>query len=190
MTAAEPPPPVDPGAREKRRLLLAGGAVAHRVAHLDLALYRVLRGLPLSPEQLKALQTFSHGGEHAAGWLALGAAGAALDHRNRSAWLKAMRTIGIAYVANVGLKNVFRRKRPLLQDLPQLAKTPTALSFPSSHATSSFCAARVYSPMLPAGPLYTAAAAMALSRVVLGVHYPTDIAAGGVIGTVLGGLGR
>ena len=43
---------------------------------------------------------------------------------------------------------------------------------------------------MPAGPLYAAAGAMALSRVYLGVHYPSDVAVGAAIGMVIGSRGR
>ena len=43
---------------------------------------------------------------------------------------------------------------------------------------------------MPAGPLYTVAGAMALSRVYLGVHYPSDIVAGAALGLALGAAGR
>ena len=50
--------------------------------------------------------------------------------------------------------------------------------FPSAHASSSFAAARAFGALVPASPLYVIAALMALSRVYLGVHYPSDIVAG------------
>ncbi len=104
-----------------------------------------------------------------------------------------MRATGVvagAYVVSTSIKLAIGRKRPLVEDLPHLMATPTGLSFPSSHSSSSFAAARAYSALLPAGPLYAAASAMAFSRLYLGVHYPSDIAAGVVLGTVVGSLGR
>lgn len=184
------PPPRDPGSRTSRRLLLRGGPVAKAVARADLAVYRTIRSTARPPEAVQVVSRFSSTGEHAALWLVVGLAGTALDADRRPRWKKAVSGVALAYLANFGLKNVFRRKRPLLEDLPQLITTPTALSFPSAHATSSFAAARAYSPLLPAGPLYAVAGAMALSRVYLGVHYPTDIVAGATFGTIMGSAAR
>ena len=44
--------------------------------------------------------------------------------------------------------------------------------------------------LLPSPLLYAAAAAMGLSRLSLGVHYPSDVAAGAALGTLMGTLGR
>jgi undecaprenyl-diphosphatase len=75
-------------------------------------------------------------------------------------------------------------------DLPPLAGTPTGLSFPSAHATSSFAAARAYSALVPAAPLYVLAAGLAASRLYLGVHWPSDALAGVALGLSVGSLGR
>lgn len=183
-------PPVDPGARTVRRLLLRGGPIARGLARGDLAVYRAIRRTARPPEVVAVVSRFSSLGEHAGLWLVVGAIGTAVDVPRRERWRKAVTGVALAYLANFGLKNVFRRKRPLLEDLPQLIKTPTALSFPSAHATSSFAAARAYSPLLPTGPLYAIAGTMALSRVYLGVHYPTDILAGATFGTIMGSFAR
>ena len=68
--------------------------------------------------------------------------------------------------------------------------TPTGLSFPSSHSTSSFAAAQAYSRLAPPALLYALAVPMALSRLFLGVHYPSDIVAGAALGSVIGRLRR
>ena len=93
--------------------------------------------------------------------------------------------IAVTQVANVALKSVVRRKRPALEEMPALVAVPTSLSFPSSHSATSFAAARGYGTLVAPGPLRAAASAMALSRVYLGVHYPSDVAVGAVLGTFL-----
>ena len=125
-------------------------------------------------------------GEHGIAWLALGAAGAILDDYRRHRWLRATTAVGAAYVTSTSIKVAIGRQRPVIEDLPHLRRTPTGLSFPSSHSTSSFAAAQAFGALLPTAPLYAAAAAMAFSRMYLGVHYPSDIAAGAALGTVLG----
>jgi membrane-associated phospholipid phosphatase len=155
----------------------------------DLALLRAARTHGHAPSVERAVKAFSRTGEHAAVWLAVGAAGYALDAPRRERWKRGLAAVAVAYVLNTALKLVVRRRRPELRGLPPLIGTPTQLSFPSAHASSSFAAAHAYAPLVGAG-IYPVAAAMAASRVYLGVHYPSDILAGALLGTLVGGATR
>jgi undecaprenyl-diphosphatase len=157
---------------------------------VDLALYRRVRGLAHRPQLVLWVRRYSRLGEHGAVWLALGAGGAALDGARRGRWLRATGVVGGAYLVSTSIKLAIGRRRPVIEDLPHLMATPTGLSFPSSHSTSSFAAAQAFGRLVPRTPLLGAASAMALSRLYLGVHYPSDVAAGAALGTVLGSLGR
>jgi membrane-associated phospholipid phosphatase len=161
-----------------------------RANALDLALYRRVRSLARTPAAVRWVRRYSSLGEHGALWLLGGLGGAALDGARRRDWLRATATVGAAYATSTSIKLAIGRGRPVVEDLPQLMATPTGLSFPSSHATSSFAAARAFGALVPGAPLQLAALAMGLSRLYLGVHYPSDVAAGAALGTALGSLGR
>jgi undecaprenyl-diphosphatase len=152
---------------------------------MDLALLRVLRTRGHAPAPERAVLMLTRSGEHGLLWLAGSAAAAALDRGRRPLYLRAIRVVAGSYLANIAMKYAVRRKRPVLEGLPALSSTVTSLSYPSAHSTTSFAAARVLSRELPPAPLYALACAMALSRIYAGVHYPTDIAAGAVLGTAM-----
>jgi membrane-associated phospholipid phosphatase len=136
------------------------------------------------------VRRYSTLGEHAAVWLALGLAGAGLDRARRPRWKRATAVVVCSYLTSSSIKWSIARPRPVIEDLPHLMATPTGLSFPSSHSASSFAAARAFGALVPGPPLQLAAAAMAFSRLYLGVHYPSDVAAGAALGTAIGSLGR
>jgi membrane-associated phospholipid phosphatase len=157
---------------------------------VDLALYRRARSMAHGPDVVGMVRHYSRLGEHGAVWLGVGLTGALVDSPRRRHWLRATATVGAAYLTSTSIKMAIGRKRPAVEDLPHLMATPTGLSFPSSHSTSSFAAARAYGALIPGAPLQVAAAAMAFSRLYLGVHYPSDIVAGAALGTAIGSLGR
>lgn len=93
-------------------------------------------------------------------------------------------------VNNVVLKNLVARTRPFdaIQTLMPLVQRPLDFSFPSGHTASSFAAAGVYFRNLPKRfglPLLILAVLISVSRLYVGVHFPTDVLFGLVSGLLL-----
>lgn len=150
----------------------------------DEQLLRVARTCGHTPAAERAVGRFSLLGEHAGVWLAIGVAGQVLDRPRRARWRRASGTVAGTYALNTALKLLIRRPRPTLAGLPPLTSTPSRLSFPSAHASTSFAGALCYSRLgLPAAPLYGLAVGLSLSRLYLGVHYPSDVLGGALLGT-------
>lgn len=135
-----------------------------------------------NPTVIKAARGMSHFGEHALGWMAIGAAGAVVDKQRRRQWAGVAVGAFGAHAASVVIKRIVRRPRPNDPSVQVNVSTPSKLSFPSSHATSTTAAAvllgRLTGLPLPA----VLVPPMLLSRVVLGVHYPSDVLAGSALG--------
>lgn len=90
------------------------------------------------------------------------------------------------------LKNLFERVRPcnVLPDVNILVGCTSSFSFPSSHAVNNFAAAVYFGKIFPRIKwiLLTTALIVAVSRPYVGVHYPSDIFGGAVIGAIIGYL--
>jgi len=156
---------------------MSGSALTALDAALLRRTRRALGGTPAVP----VARGLSYLGEHALGWLALGAAGWA-GGRRRPEWVAGTAGVVAAHAAGVVLKRVVRRQRPALPDVPPLVGTPSRLSFPSAHSCSTAAAAVGFGPMVGRPVMAAVTGAMLLSRVLLGVHHPSDVLAGAVLG--------
>jgi membrane-associated phospholipid phosphatase len=152
------------------------------VTTLDTELLRQIRTRGHQPPVEAAIRTFSKVGEHGILWYGTCAAGAALDPEHRRVYARAAATVLGSFFANQAVKFAVRRPRPDLPGLPPLIHTMSNRSYPSAHATTSAAAAVMLARVLPSAPVYTLASAMALSRLYLGVHYPSDTVGGAALG--------
>lgn len=91
----------------------------------------------------------------------------------------------LAGVISIGLKLAIDRPRPSdsLQNVHLLDRKPDP-SFPSNHAANAFLGARIFSKHYKKFTLifYTLAILIAISRIYVGAHYPSDVIAGAALG--------
>jgi undecaprenyl-diphosphatase len=121
-------------------------------------------------------------------WLVLALVLCGVYRRWGAVWLTLI-AVALADWSAAGLKALFDRNRPPV-DYPRpkaLVPVPHDASFPSGHAATSFAAATVLTFAFPRlGPaLFLLAAAVAFSRVYVGVHYPLDILGGAALGVLV-----
>jgi membrane-associated phospholipid phosphatase len=154
----------------------------------EIAVLRRVQGAIAKPAVVKVARGMSHFGEHSLGWLAVGAVGALVDRERRRDWLVAAGGVFAAHAASVVVKRVVKRTRPDDSGVAVHVGTPSRLSFPSAHATSTTAAAVLYGGLLDRRLSPVLVPPMLLSRMVLGVHYPSDVVAGSVLGAAIGGV--
>jgi membrane-associated phospholipid phosphatase len=167
-------------------------SLRRRRAELDRAAVRRLARVdsPVLLDQL--LPRLSRLADHGVLWGAV-AAGlwATGDQRARRAAWRGLGSVAVASAtANVIGKGLNSRHRPDA-DIPavrRLPHPPTSASFPSGHAASAaaFATAVTLEAPVLAPPIIVLAGAVGLSRVVTGVHYPSDVLAGFAIGAGAG----
>lgn len=109
--------------------------------------------------------------------------------KNKEAWI-----LFLASLVNTGLvfllKQLIKRKRPFLVEKGVSAFLEVGgYSFPSGHSAITFLLATIFSDFYERGKyLFILAGVVALSRIILGVHYPSDVLAGGLLGFIIGKL--
>ncbi|MFF1417780.1 bifunctional phosphatase PAP2/diacylglycerol kinase family protein [Streptomyces sp. NPDC058280] len=136
------------------------------------------------------LPRLSRGANHGLLWFGAAAGIATLGRgaRARRAALRGVVSLGLASAAiNTVGKRAVRRQRPLLDAVPlirQLKRQPFTTSFPSGHAASAaaFATGVALESKSWGAVVAPVAAAVALSRVYTGVHYPSDVLVGAALG--------
>ena len=114
-----------------------------------------------------------------------------LPRKTRRVGVLALIALALTFlIGNVLLKNWIARARPydVFDEVRRLIEKQSDYSFPSGHTSASFAVSVVYCKRLPItyGVLaILLAVAMGLSRLYVGVHYPSDVVGGAVLGALI-----
>jgi len=158
------------------------------VESLDQRIVEVVGGLdwPVVTPVMKLASIVGGGGFL---WMSIALA---VSLRRRSSWPAVYTGLAllIGSILSTELKRAIGRERPSVADpdFHALIPVPNSAAMPSGHALSAFAAATVLSATAPRlrWAVFGLAVTIALSRVYLGVHYPSDVLAGAVLGAVVG----
>lgn len=170
------------------------GEVRALVDGVDQAVYDTVAATP-TPSLDRLLVGVSTAANYSRLWLVTAAAAAAFGGgRGRRAACQGVLSIALtSALTNLVLKPLAGRQRPArsggrpVTDSRRV-RQPVSRSFPSGHAASAFAFASAMGQAVPSIrlPLHLAAAAVAYSRVHTGVHYPSDVATGALVGELCG----
>ncbi len=173
----------------------------NHIAGADQMLFHLVNGTWTNPLLDRLMPAFSWVGNLGAVWIALLGAMAAFGKKiGRSIALAGFAALAIGFVSSEFVKEITMRPRPFatLDHARLLVGAPHSYAFPSGHTTSAFAAASgaalAGKRLLKRVPLWgwgmlALAATISYSRVYVGVHWPTDVAAGVVLGLASGWIG-
>nr|BFF04234.1 bifunctional phosphatase PAP2/diacylglycerol kinase family protein [Streptoalloteichus tenebrarius] len=164
--------------------------VVRRVGEVDAELVRRSASLPRTPAD-PALGAVTVAANHGLLWFGVAAVLASREGVTRRAALRGVAALaGASLATNAVAKPLLPRRRPLDDLVPEhrrLVDRPRSSSFPSGHAASAAAFATAVAMESPAAGAVVAplAAAVAYSRVHTGVHWPSDVLGGAVLGSAV-----
>lgn len=167
-------------------------SIVREADQIDRVVYAAVAGTT-TPTLDHGLRRLSDSANHSRLWFGIAAGLVLLGTRGRRAAITGASAIALtSAVVNLGVKTTLVRGRPDRAAAEVAAsrhvRMPTSTSFPSGHAASAFAFATAVGDVLPPAsvPLHALAAGVAYARVHTGVHYPGDVIAGSLIGTLAG----
>ena len=140
---------------------------------------------PIIDRILTFISTLGNGGVI---WILAALVLLAIKRYRKIGWQVALSMLLTVIIGNLILKNLVARDRPcwIDPDVALLVRNPWDYSFPSGHAMNGFAAsvAMLINDKRLGIPAVLFAAVIAFSRLYLFVHFPTDVLAGILLGTV------
>ena len=168
---------------------------------MDQSLFHLTNVVWTNPLMDAVMPALSRAGNLGAVWLVLLGGIAAFGKKTgRGIALAGLVALAVGFASSEVIKEITLRPRPFLSlpDARLLVSAPSSYAFPSGHATSAFAAAsgtvlaakKLLGRVPPWGwAMVVLAAAVSYSRLYVGVHYPTDVAAGALLGMACGWIG-
>lgn len=139
----------------------------------------------------KIFPNITHLGDAGIFWILLTVIFLCFKKTRKAGFISAGALVGSVVLNNVILKNVIGRVRPydLIDELHLIGKAASDASFPSGHTAASFASCVAILPNVRKrwwAPLILMAVLISLSRIYIGIHYPSDIVGGFISGVFLG----
>ena len=160
------------------------------ISGLDEAILLFVQENIRTPALTFIMRLFSRIGDAGIGWIALGVL-LLIFARTRRRGAVMLGALATEYVlCDLVIKKLVLRPRPYLviQQLVLLVAQESSTSFPSGHSASSFTCAYMLTRLFgkKGAWAYLPASLIAISRIYVGVHYPSDVVAGVLFGTLVG----